>query len=225
MSIMPLQLQSRLAAKYGPARATMATSSAFALNLQTFGKASREDIEGQEVRELGGFSTTNDFSRRPEMKKMEKYAPLNVVFKDRGIDTRGSSEEITDLDNPTIPLMQKATYASGFLFNHSERMIRQSSAMSAYKLELENLVAKARGVKEGSVPFREICQAEVNQFGAAAAETAIDETLFVNTSSLLTTAPRLAQTSAGSVLWQFKRVPGQFLYTHLQNGPKLCLMT
>lgn len=216
MSILPLQLQSRLAAKYGPARATMSTSLALALNVQTFGKTSREDIEGKEVRELGGFSITNDFSRRPELaKKIEPYAPLSAVFKDRGVDTRGSAEEITELDNPVTPLMQKATYASGFLFNHSERMIKQASAMSVYRLELENLVAKARGVKEGSVPFRNITKEEVAKFGEAAAETAMDETLFVNTSSLLTTAPRIAQTGAGSLLWQFKRVPGQFLYTHL----------
>ena len=217
MSILPLQLQSRLAAKYGPARATMATSLALALNTQTFGRTSREDIEGQEVRELGGFSITNDFSRRPKLaEKLEPYAPLAAIFKDRGIDTRGSAEEITELDNPVTPIMQKATYASGFLFNHSERMIKQASGMSVYRLELENLVAKARGVKEGSVPFREITKEEIAKFGEAAAETAMDETLFVNTSSLLTTAPRIAQTGAGSLLWQFKRVPGQFLYTHLR---------
>ena len=217
MSILPLQLQSRLAAKYGPARATMATSLALALNAQTFGRTSREDIEGQEVRELGGFSITNDFSRRPKLaEKLEPYAPLATIFKDRGIDTRGSAEEITELDNPVTPIMQKATYASGFLFNHSERMIKQASGMSVYRLELENLVAKARGVKEGSVPFREITKEEIAKFGEAAAETAMDETLFVNTSSLLTTAPRIAQTGAGSLLWQFKRVPGQFLYTHLR---------
>ena len=217
MSILPLQLQSRLAAKYGPARATMATSLALALNAQTFGRTSREDIEGQEVRELGGFSITNDFSRRPKLaEKLEPYAPLAAIFKDRGIDTRGSAEEITELDNPVTPIMQKATYASGFLFNHSERMIKQASGMSVYRLELENLVAKARGVKKGSVPFREITKEEIAKFGEAAAETAMDETLFVNTSSLLTTAPRIAQTGAGSLLWQFKRVPGQFLYTHLR---------
>lgn len=101
------------------------------------------------------------------------------------------------------------------MFNHSERAIRQISSVSIYRLELEDLVARARGVKEGSVAFKDITPAEVEALGEQAAETAIDTMLWVNTSALLTTAPRIAQTGPGSVVWQFKRVPGQFLYTHL----------
>jgi hypothetical protein len=82
-------------------------------------------------------------------------------------------------------------------------------------LEMENLVAKARGKKEGSVKFKDITPAEIEAFGEQAAETAIDTTTYINTSALLTTAPRIAQTGPGSLIWQFKRVPGQFLYTHL----------
>jgi hypothetical protein len=64
--------------------------------------------------------------------------------------------------------------------------------------------------------FGKISEAEFNKFGDQAAQQAIDTTLWVNTSASLTTAPRIAQSSIGSMVWQFKRVPAQFLYTHLR---------
>jgi hypothetical protein len=214
-SIIPMVLQARLAGTYGPMRATMATSRAATLYASSFGMTSREGLEG-EVRELGGFSTTNDFSQNPEkQKKFAPIAPLNKLFKERGIDTRTLAGETSDIDNPVTPWVNKLTYWSGFLFSHSERAIRQTSAISTYMLEMENLVAKARGKKEGSVKFKDITPAEIEAFGEQAAETAIDTTTYINTSALLTTAPRIAQTGPGSLIWQFKRVPGQFLYTHL----------
>ena len=214
-SIIPIVLQSRLSGQYGPLRATKATSRASALYASSFGKTSREGLEG-EVRELGGFSTTNDFSQDPKKEaKFAPIAPLNKLFKERGIDTRTISGETSQIDNPVTPWINKLSYYSGFLFNHSERAIRQISAISTYILEIENLVAKARGVKEGSVAFKDITPEEINTFGEQAAETAIDTTTYVNTSALLTTAPRVAQTGVGSLIWQYKRVPGQFLYTHL----------
>ena len=217
-SILPLVLQSKLAAKYGGVKATMATSEAATLYASTLGSVSREGIvdvdekgkplsEAVLKRELGGFSVTNDFSNDPEKeKKFAPFNPLKVLLKERGFDTRTIAAETSDLDNPTAPWVNKVTYWSGFLFNHSERAIRQISTMSTYMLEMEQLTGKK---------FNKISDAEIKQFGAQASETAIDTALYVNSSALLTTAPRIAQTSVGSLIWQFKRVPGQFLYTHL----------
>jgi len=214
-SIIPMVLQSRLAGQYGAKRATMATAAAGLDYMKSFGRVTREGLEG-EVSELGGFSITNDFSGNPDKEKeFAKYNPLKTILKDRGMDTRTLAGETSDIDNPVTPWINKLSYWSGFLFNHSERAIRQTSSISIYRLELEDLVAKARGVKEGSVAFKDITPEEIDTFGEQAAETAIDTTLWVNTSALLTTAPRIAQTGPGSLIWQFKRVPGQFLYTHL----------
>ena len=217
-SILPLVLQSRLAAQYGGVKATMATAKAATLYASTFGSVSREGIvdvdeNGKPLsaavlkRELGGFSATNDFSDSPEKeKKFAPFNPLKALFKERGFDTRTIAAETSELDNPTAPWVNKATYWAGFLFSHSERAIRQISSMSTYMLEMEKLTGKK---------FDKISTAEIKKFGAQAAETAIDTALYVNSSAQLTTAPRIAQTSVGSLVWQFKRVPGQFLYTHL----------
>ena len=214
-SIIPMVLQSRLAGQYGAKRATMSTAAAGSLYARSFGKVTRQGLEG-EVSELGGFSITNDFSGNPDKEKeLAAVKPLISILKDRGMDTRTLAGETSQIDNPVTPWINKLSYWSGFLFNHSERAIRQISSVSIYRLELEDLVAKARGVKEGSVAFKDITLAEVEALGEQAAETAIDTMLWVNTSALLTTAPRIAQTGPGSVVWQFKRVPGQFLYTHL----------
>jgi hypothetical protein len=214
-SIIPMVLQSRLAGQYGAKRATMSTAAAGSLYARSFGKVTRQGLEG-EVSELGGFSITNDFSGNPDKEKeLAPVKPLISKLKDRGMDTRTLAGETSQIDNPVTPWINKLSYWSGFLFNHSERAIRQISSVSIYRLELEDLVARARGVKEGSVAFKDITPAEVEALGEQAAETAIDTMLWVNTSALLTTAPRIAQTGPGSVVWQFKRVPGQFLYTHL----------
>ena len=214
-TIIPMVLQSRLAGQYGAKRATMSTAAAGSLYARSFGKVTRQGLEG-EVSELGGFSFTNDFSGNPDKEKeLAAVKPLISILKDRGMDTRTLAGETSQIDNPVTPWINKLSYWSGFLFNHSERAIRQISSVSIYRLELEDLVAKARGVKEGSVAFKDITLAEVEALGEQAAETAIDTMLWVNTSALLTTAPRIAQTGPGSVVWQFKRVPGQFLYTHL----------
>jgi len=214
-SIIPMVLQSRLAGQYGAKRATMSTAAAGALYARSFGKVTRKGLEG-EVSELGGFSITNDFSGNPaKEEELAAFKPVINVLKERGMDTRTLSGETSQIDNPVTPWINKLSYWSGFLFSHSERAIRQTSTISIYRLELEDLVAKARGVKEGSVAFKDITPAEVEALGAQAAETAVDTMLWVNTSALLTTAPRIAQTGPGSLIWQFKRVPGQFLYSHL----------
>ena len=218
MSILPLVLQARNAATYGPVKATRAAAKAAMLYASTLGSVSREGIvdvdengkplsEAVLKRELGGFSATNDFSNDPEKeKKFAPFNPLKALLKEYGFDTRTQATETSELDNPTAPWVNKATYWSGFLFNHSERAIRQISAMSTYMLEMEKLTGKK---------FDNISDAEIEKFGVQAAETAIDTALYVNSSAQLTTAPRIAQTSVGSLIWQFKRVPGQFLYTHL----------
>jgi hypothetical protein len=219
MSIIPMVLQSRLAGEYGGIKATKSTALAGALYTATFGKVSREGITGVDekgkqleetkmLRELGGFGLTNDIDRDTQIGKvLSKFDKLAEKFKDYGFDARSATTETADLDNPNSTLLTKAVYWSGFLFNHSERAIRQTSAMSVYMLEMEKLTGKA---------FKDITEAEFNSLGEQAAQKAIDTTLWINTSASLTTAPRIAQTSVGSLVWQFKRVPAQFMYTHLR---------
>jgi hypothetical protein len=216
-SILPLVLQNTLAGRYGAFKATIASAMAAKLYVGSFGKVSREGITDLDangkplspdvtIRELGGFSITNDFSNDPKRQAgYKKLEPLTSIFKERGFDTRTQAAEMSELDSPTAPWINKLNYIGGFLFAHSERGIRQVSAISTYILEMEKLTGKK---------FGKLTDPDIAKYGAQAAETAIDTMLYVNSSALITTAPRIAQTSAGSLVWQFKRVPGQMLYTH-----------
>ena len=216
-SILPLVLQNTLAGRYGAFKATIASAMAAKLYVGSFGQVSREgitdlDADGKPlspdatIRELGGFSITNDFSNDPKRQAgYKKLEPLTSIFKERGFDTRTQAAEMSELDSPTAPWINKLNYIGGFLFAHSERGIRQVSAISTYILEMEKLTGKK---------FGKLTDPDIAEYGAQAAETAIDTMLYVNSSALITTAPRIAQTSAGSLVWQFKRVPGQLLYSH-----------
>jgi hypothetical protein len=215
--ILPLVLQNTLAGRYGAVKATIASAMAAKLYVGSFGKVSREgitdlDADGKPlspsapIRELGGFSITNDFSTDPKRQAgYKKLEPLTSIFKERGFDTRTQAAEMSELDSPTAPWINKLNYLGGFLFAHSERGIRQVSAISTYILEMEKLTGKK---------FGKLTDPDIAQYGNKAAETAIDTMLYVNSSALITAAPRIAQTSAGSLVWQFKKVPGQMLYTH-----------
>mgnify|MGYP003645091100 CR=1 FL=1 len=220
VSIVPIVLQSRLSGEYGGLKATRATSYASSLFAQTYGTVLRDgvidvDADGQPLseeqfkRENGGFSLTNELSG--ETAFLSKVAgPLIKRLKDLGMDTRTIAAETSQLDNPTSPWMNKFSYWSGFLFNHSERGIRQISALSTYVLEMESKTGKE---------FKDITDAEVTEYGEQAAKKATDVTLWVNASALLTTAPRFGQKAlggVGSLVMQFKAVPAQFFYTQLR---------
>ena len=216
-AILPLVLQNTLAGRYGAGKATIASAMAAKLYVGSFGKVSREgitnlDADGKPlspdvtIRERGGFSITNDFSTDPKRQAgYKKLEPLTSIFKERGFDTRTQAAEMSELDSPTAPWINKLNYIGGFLFAHSERGIRQVSAISTYILEMEKLTGKK---------FGKLTDPDIAQYGNKAAETAIDTMLYVNSSALITAAPRIAQTSVGSLVWQFKKVPGQMLYTH-----------
>ena len=220
ISIMPIVLQSRLAGEYGGFKATSATIKAMKLYMKTFGKVGRDGVldvdengnalsEDSVIRELGGFSLTNELGK--EMGEFGRYAaPIIERLKTLGMDTRTIAAETSQLDSPASPFINKVSYASGFLFNHSERFIRQVSALSTYILEMEKQTGKK---------IEKLTDADIQKYGNAAAKKATDVTLWVNSSPLLTAAPRFGQTflgGAGSLMMQFKQVPAQFLYTHLR---------
>ena len=219
VSIIPVVLQSRLAGEYGGLEATKATLKAINLYAGTWGKVKREglgevtvDANGdfvtteQDRYDHGGFAITNEF----EGEKAEKYknfAPLITRIKDMGFDTRSIAAETSDPDSPSSPFINKLSYVMSFMFHHSERGIRQVSAMSTYILEMEKLTGEK---------FDSITEEDIAKYGEQASRKATDVALWVNASALLTTGSRFGQTNLGSLVMQFKRVPGQFLYTQIR---------
>ena len=202
MSTLPMVVGPLLAGKFGLVNATSAMSRASTMYLQSFGDATREGItkEGEigDISELGGFSYAN--------KEGGLLGPLVKKFKELGLDTRTITSENADYENPTAPLLNKIAYVSSFIFNHSERAIRQITAGSAYILEMEKKYGK---------PIDKLTEAQIEAHGEKAAQIAIEFMEYANSSALLATAPRWAQSGVGSIIYQFKRFPAQILYIQM----------
>jgi hypothetical protein len=100
------------------------------------------------------------------------------------------------------------------VFNHSERAIRQVTAASSYILEVEKAYADANKGKPAK-KIDEMSEAEIELFGEPAAKVATEFMEYANSSALLATAPRWAQTGPGAIIYQFKRFPAQILYIQM----------
>ena len=196
-----------LSGKFGGAKATSAMGRAMTMYTSSFGEVTRKGItkEGEvgEVKELGGFSYTN--------KEGGPLGPLTKRLKEIGLDTRTIASENADYENPAAPFLNKLAYISGFVFNHSERAIRQVTAASSYILEVEKAYADANKGKPAK-KIDKMSEAEIKRFGEPAAKVATEFMEYANSSALLATAPRWAQTGPGAIIYQFKRFPAQILY-------------
>lgn len=210
MSTLPMIVGPLLSGKFGGAKATSAMGRAMRMYTQSFGEVTREGItkEGAlgEVKELGGFSYTN--------KEGGPLGPLIERLKAIGLDTRTIASENADYENPSTPFLNKLSYISGFVFNHSERAIRQVTAASSYILEVEKAYADANKGKPAK-KIDEMSEAEIELFGEPAAKVATEFMEYANSSALLATAPRWAQTGPGAIIYQFKRFPAQILYIQM----------
>jgi hypothetical protein len=210
MSTLPMIVGPLLSGKFGGVKATSAMGRAMKMYTQSFGEVTRKGItkEGElgEVKELGGFSYTN--------KKGGPLGPLIERLKAIGLDTRTIASENADYENPAAPFLNKLSYISGFVFNHSERAIRQVTAASSYILEVEKAYADANKGKPAK-KIDEMSEAEIKQFGEPAAKVATEFMEYANSSALLATAPRWAQTGPGAIIYQFKRFPAQILYIQM----------
>ena len=211
MSTLPMIVGPLLSGKFGGAKATSAMARALTMYTQSFGDVTREGITPQgeigDVSEFGGFSFTN-----------KEGGPLKFLverFQELGLDTRTIASENADYDNPAAPFLNKLAYVSSFIFNHSERAIRQVTAASSYILEVEKAYAEANKGKP-TKKIKDMSETEIAQFGPEAAKTAIEFMEYANSSALLATAPRWAQTGAGAVIYQFKRFPAQVLYIQMR---------
>ena len=210
MSTLPLIVGPLLSGKFGGFKATSAMARAMQMYMATAGDVSREGLtdkgEMGTINEFGGLSFTNEMGGI--------LGPLKNRLKALGIDTRTISSENADYENPTTPLINKATYVASWVFNHSERAIRQVSAASSYILEVEKAYKKANPGKRAK-KIADMTGPEIDTFGPDAAIKATAFMEFANSSALLTTAPRWAQTGIGSLLYQFKRFPAQILYIQM----------
>ena len=216
--IMPIIVWARLSSKYGVVRATRLMTTSLIQYMGTAGRVYREGtravdengkpLSSQDIikRELGGFSLTNDETVMNN-DYYKPFKPLIKLMKQYGFDTRTIAQETAEIDAVSSQFLNKLLYASAFVFNHSERAIRQGTLMAFYRAELEQRTGKSYG---------QLTDADIAKHGDEAAMIAVQETLWTNTSPLLTTAPRFAQSGLTALLMQFQRVPAMILYGQLR---------
>ena len=215
MHILPMVVESKLAAMYGPAKGTINLIQALGMYLGTVGTTTVETIRGPEE-QFGAFSFSNT---RVQGRSYELLAPLTKLQQLMGFDTRTLGSETSDIEAPSAALLNKAAYYMGLVFSHSERLTRQVTSAAFYISEMEKLTGKA---------YRNITDAELETYGVEAAETAIEQTLWANSSAVGTTAARITfdKYGVGSTAWQYRRVPAQMVYQQLSmaNAIKITML-
>ena len=147
----------------------------------------------------------SDLSKVP--KEYRHYGALEEAMRNRGQSNRSLLTEINEFADPKIGVlgkldgyMAKLTNLSGLMFHQGERLNRSVSAIAAYDLKLEDLL-KGRPVSSATA-------AEM----AKAADYAIEATELTNSGSMAETAPRISQSSLGSVVFMYKRFGVSMLY-------------
>jgi hypothetical protein len=208
LSVLGLIVSPRLQADYGPLKGLAALTKAIGVYGSTFGDVDSEVLPDMEqgsdgnyfvkarnyIKKRGGFGMGNTKGT----KQHAAFAPLTQRMEDIGLDNRTISQDMAEFDSPTSAILQKASFYSGFIFNHSERAARQITALSVYIGEMEAKTGKK---------IKDVTEAEVEQYGGDAAVKATMMMEELNASALQTTAPRLTQNTIGSLVGQFKRFP------------------
>ena len=208
LSVLGLIVSPRLQTDYGPLKGLAALRKAIGVYGSTFGDVDSEVLPDMEqgsdgnyfvkarnyVKKRGGFGMGNTKGT----KQHAVFNPLTQRMEDIGLDNRTISQDMAEFDSPTSALLQKASFYSGFIFNHSERAARQITALSVYIGEMEAKTGKK---------IKDVTKAEVEQYGGDAAVKATMMMEELNASALQTTAPRLTQNTLGSLVGQFKRFP------------------
>ena len=122
-----------------------------------------------------------------------KYATLIKLADDRGQLNRSQLYEIINGDTRT-GFLAKFNAMSGWMFHHGERMNREVTMMATYDLEMQKLA-------------KDISQGKITQEAAelAAANKAIYTAELTNGGISAASAPRIAQSSLGKLLFMYKR--------------------
>jgi len=201
MTQLPLVVAPYLAGKYNIADTTKAIGNATKLFMGSGFTREVTDLNGNKERIKSAPSLDNyDFSKAPpEIKRFETLAKL---MKERGQTTRSITQDMLEIRGKDS-LTDKINGMSGAMFHHGDRMTRQVSAIAAYDLELQRMQSKPTPEERGM----EQAQREMR-----AAENAIEMTELLNGGTSAASAPRLAQSGLGSVMFMYKRYGASMYY-------------
>ena len=195
----PLILTPYLAGKYGMPATMKAIGDAYKVHLNSGFK-----------QEVEVFGAKGDMAKQKAMPALDNYnfddpklpasvrrlKTLSRVASDQGQLNRSQLYDILEVDDRNNPL-SKFNAVSGFVFHHGERVNRQVSLIAAYNLELDRLNSDKATKAE-----KALSQLEKEEL---AANNAIYTTEMTNGGIAAASAPRIAQSSLGKVLFMFKR--------------------
>jgi hypothetical protein len=133
----------------------------------------------------------------PEVRRLKTLAR---IASEQGQLNRSQLYDILEADDRSNP-MSKINAASGFIFHHGERVNRQVALIATYNLELDRLANPKAKLEEGGTAG-DLTQQQKEEY---AANRAIYLTEMTNGGISAASAPRIAQSSLGKVLFMFKR--------------------
>ena len=167
---------------------------------------SKEDGKDVEVNERAMPALDNyDFSQVKDA-RTKRLQTLVEEASRAGQLNRSMFYDVLEVDGGKNP-MSVINGISSFAFHHGERMNRQVTLVAAYNLELDAIPKKlnervAPDSTEDKRTFKDLSQKERELY---AARQSIYTTEMTNGGTSAASAPRIAQSSVGKVLFMFKR--------------------
>jgi hypothetical protein len=195
----PLILTPYLGGIYGMPATMKAIGDAYKVHLNSGFKQEVEVFgsNGQMVKQKAMPALDNYNFDDPKLPaSVRRLKTLARVASDQGQLNRSQLYDILEVDDRKSPLTV-VNAISGFVFHHGERLNRQVSLIAAYNLELDRLNSDKATKAE-----KAMSQQEKEEF---AANNAVYTTELTNGGIAAASAPRLAQSSLGKVLFMFKR--------------------
>jgi hypothetical protein len=195
----PLILTPYLAGKYGMPATMKAIGDAYKVHLNSGFKQEVEVFgsNGEMVKQKAMPALDNYNFDDPKLPaSVRRLKTLARIASEQGQLNRSQLYDILEVDDRKNPL-SKVNAASGFVFHHGERLNRQVSLIAAYNLDLDRLNSNKATKAE-----KALSQQEKEEL---AANNAIYTTEMTNGGIAAASAPRIAQSSLGKVLFMFKR--------------------
>ena len=196
MSQVPLVMMPYLGGKYGYSETAKAIGSAtrlfFGSGLKRNAEMTVPTADGKSKIEIkAGFSLDNyDFDAKGVPENVKRLKELSQVAEGYGLLSRSMTHDILDMDEKSTPLNRVNAW-SGFIFHHGERMNRQISLIASYELELAQMAKDGKKIDSAS--------------RTEAAKRAVQTAEIMNGGATAGSAPLLAKSSVGKILFMYKR--------------------
>jgi hypothetical protein len=178
--------------------------------MKAIGDAYKVHLNSGFKQEVEVFGSNGEMVKQKAMPALDNYnfddpkLPASIrrlktlarIASEQGQLNRSQLYDILEVDDRKGPLTV-VNAISGFVFHHGERLNRQVSLIAAYNLELDRLNSDKATKAE-----KALSQLEKEEL---AANNAVYTTELTNGGIAAASAPRLAQSSLGKVLFMFKR--------------------